>query len=359
MIEISIKKQKLKFIKDFEVVKEYPISTSINGIGNEEGSEKTPIGRHQICEKIGDGVAIGTVFQARKNKGIISRIYKSREEYPYEEESSCITTRILRLMGTQRGVNLSTKEEGIDTFQRFIYIHGTPYEYAIGTPCSKGCIRMRNEDIAELFEFVKDDEKVVIAEEPLERAYRLNNAIEEELGTLFRQLGTEPIVSRYGEVDIAYPASEDEYCILGGHSVVMIVAMSEYKEELPLERAYFQLRDKRIIPLNELGVCVDGSDVLGGLVTEKQYGFGRICFENISFWTIPTVWFIDDEGFIAVDFKGERKEFIIKRGPWKLHSIVREYISKNITGQIKVAEHVPYDVVAKFIEREFFKSNRV
>ena len=168
MIEISIKKQKLKFIKDFEVVKEYQISTSINGIGNEKGSKKTPIGRHCICEKIGEGATMGVVFQERKNTGIISRIYKRREEYPCKEEFPCITTRILRLKGMERGFNASSMEKGIDTFSRCIYIHGTPYEYSIGVPNSKGCIRMRNKDIAELFELVEERESVTIAEDPNE-----------------------------------------------------------------------------------------------------------------------------------------------------------------------------------------------
>ncbi len=193
----------------------------------------------------------------------------------------------------------------------------------------------------------------------MDTADRLNKALEKEEFAIFKKQGIEPVITRYGEVDIAYPANEEEYCILGGYAVVMIVAISEDREELPIERAYFQVGDKKTVSLNKLGVSVDGGDLLGDMATEKKDNAGRICFENISFWAIPVAWFIVDDGFIAVDFKGERKEFIILRGPWKLYSRIQEWINKDSAGQIKVAEHVPYDVVAKFIEREFFKNNRV
>ncbi len=159
MIEVFIKNQKLRFLTNSKIVKEYLISTSAKGIGCEEGSEKTPIGQHKICEKIGEGAAIGTIFQERKNIGIISKIYKKRNEYPYLEEADCMTTRILRLEGVEEGIN---KGEGVDTYQRCVYIHGTPYEYSLGSASSHGCIRMKNKDIIELFDLVRNHEKVLV-----------------------------------------------------------------------------------------------------------------------------------------------------------------------------------------------------
>jgi len=188
-------------------------------------------------------------------------------------------------------------------------------------------------------------------------AGRLNNALKDFKS--FKEKGVDPVITRYGEVDIAYPAGEEEYCILGGYAVVMIVAISGDREELPIERAYFQVSDEKPVLLDKLGVSVDGGDLLGDMVTEKKDNAERICFENISFWAIPVCWFQVDAGFIAVDFKGERKEFVILRGPWKLDSRIQECINKHNADQIKVAEHVPYDVLAKFIEREYFESNRV
>jgi len=191
----------------------------------------------------------------------------------------------------------------------------------------------------------------------MDTAERLSNALKPFKG--LQGKGVNPVITRYGEVDIAYPANENEYCVLGGYAVVMIVAVSENRDELPIERAYLQPSDKRIVSLNKLGVSVKGGDLLGDIATEKKDNTGRIYFENISFWAIPVCWFKDDGGLIAVDFKGERKEFVILRGPWKLDSRIQEWINKHSAEQIEVAEHVAYDVMGNFIEREFFNSNRV
>ena len=158
VIHISTKNNILKFYEGGEEKASYPVSTSKCGIGNEYGSNQTPLGRHIICEKIGADVAIGTVFQERKNTGIISRIYKNRGEYPYEE-APCVTTRILWLEGLDEGLN---KGEGIGSKERKIYIHGTPYEYGVGRPASFGCIRMRNKDIISLFDAVEVGDEVEI-----------------------------------------------------------------------------------------------------------------------------------------------------------------------------------------------------
>jgi len=189
-------------------------------------------------------------------------------------------------------------------------------------------------------------------------ADRLNNSLKKELKPLIDQ-GIDPVIARYGEVDIAYPSDEQEYCLLGGYAVVMIVAISDTQDELPIERAYFQIDDIKTVPLDNLGVKVGEGDFLRDVVTEKKGNGDRTVFENISFWVIPALWFVFDKGYIAIDFKGERKNFSILRGPWKLHNHGQEWINKHSAGQLKVAEHVPFDVVAKFIDREFFKNNRV
>ena len=46
---------------------------------------------------------------------------------------------------------------GIDTFDRYIYIHGTNQEHLLGQPVSHGCIRMANRDVAELFDAIGDE----------------------------------------------------------------------------------------------------------------------------------------------------------------------------------------------------------
>ena len=118
------------FGDDGNAEKEYPCSTSRFGPGNAEGSEKTPVGLHRIAEKYGDGEPLGMIFSSTPSG------------------ADLITTRILRLEGLQPGLN---KGRGIDSYERYIYIHGTPEEGLIGTPASHGCIRMKNDDIAELY----------------------------------------------------------------------------------------------------------------------------------------------------------------------------------------------------------------
>ena len=130
--------------KNFE--KKYLISSGKNGTGNEEHSFKTPLGKHSICEKIGENVPIYTVFKSRKNTGI------QCEQLNIETNEDLILTRILRLKGEELGVNVGTKNgKCIDSYQRYIYIHGTNREDLIGEPASNGCIRMNNIDIIELF----------------------------------------------------------------------------------------------------------------------------------------------------------------------------------------------------------------
>ncbi len=140
-VVVSISKQRLYVIKGKKVIKQYPVSTSKYGIGNKDGSYKTPLGKHVICSKIGRHARFGTIFQNRRNTKRIAKIGDDRNQ-------DLITTRILRLQGLEKGKN---KGKRIDTYERCIYIHGTAEEHLIGKPASHGCIRMKNRDIAELF----------------------------------------------------------------------------------------------------------------------------------------------------------------------------------------------------------------
>ena len=146
-IDVSVHDQRLILTRDGEELRSYPISTSRFGIGTEEGSLKTPLGRFRIAEKIGDGAATGTIFKARVALG---------PDDPLPDTEDFITSRILWLDGLE--------EENANTRNRFIYIHGTKHEDEIGTPASHGCIRMRNADVIELFELVDETTQVVIRE---------------------------------------------------------------------------------------------------------------------------------------------------------------------------------------------------
>lgn len=147
-IVVSIKNQKLTLFENDVLIKEYPVSTSKYGIGFEEGSNKTPTGNFEISEKIGEGVQIGTIYQFRKPTGNIVN---------GTEHEALISTRILRLRG------LDT--ENANTEKRCIYIHGgNSKDGWVGTtPKSHGCVRMKNENIIELFDLVEKGTSVVIS----------------------------------------------------------------------------------------------------------------------------------------------------------------------------------------------------
>jgi len=130
----------------------YPISTAANGMGNRLDSFKTPLGTHRIRQKVGGGETRGMIFVAREPIGEIVRSLDNRDK----DE---ITSRILWLDGLQEGIN----KGGVhDTYSRYIYIHGTSDEKRIGEPVSAGCIRMKNDDVIELFDEVLVDDIVVI-----------------------------------------------------------------------------------------------------------------------------------------------------------------------------------------------------
>ena len=151
LIESSL--QRLHWIDiDAENNRSYTISTALNGMGNRLDSFKTPFGIHRIRQKIGGGEPCGMVFKAREPTGRIARSMDNQEQ----DE---ITSRILWLDGLEEGFN---KGGAYDTYSRYIYIHGTSDEKRIGKAVSAGCIRMKNDDVIELFDEVMVDDIVLI-----------------------------------------------------------------------------------------------------------------------------------------------------------------------------------------------------
>jgi len=146
-IDISIREQLLRLKRDDETLRTYPISSSRFGLGSKEGSMKTPLGEFRVAEKIGHEAAPGTIFKARVALG---------PDDPLPDTEDFITSRILWLEGLD--------EDNANTRDRFIYIHGTKHEDKIGQPDSHGCIRMRNDDVIELFDLVDETTPVVIRE---------------------------------------------------------------------------------------------------------------------------------------------------------------------------------------------------
>ena len=144
LLFVSIENQKMYRIQSKDIIETYDISTSKYGIGNQMGSNKTPTGLHKINSKYGhktpvNGRMIGRVFY-----GQIAKIFSDTTTSKTDD----ITSRILWLEGLENGIN---KGDNIDSYKRYIYIHGTSEEGRIGIPSSHGCVRMKNKDVIDLF----------------------------------------------------------------------------------------------------------------------------------------------------------------------------------------------------------------
>ncbi|MBI3371189.1 MAG: L,D-transpeptidase [Betaproteobacteria bacterium] len=157
-IRIDIAKQALELLDDDgRLVKRYPVSTAANGLGEKDGSCCTPRGRHIVRAKIGAGQPLGAVFVGRRPTG---EIWTAELDAKFPGRDWMLT-RILWLSGCEPGFN---RLGDVDTMRRMIYIHGTPDSAEMGKPGSHGCVRMRNEDIAELFDLVPPYNEVEIAQ---------------------------------------------------------------------------------------------------------------------------------------------------------------------------------------------------
>lgn len=158
---VSVSEQKMFYKQQDEILATYPVSTAEKGVGNHSGSLQTPLGLHRVAERFGEGAAIGTWFKGRQSTGRIVEILTE----PKKADGDYVTTRILWLQGLEPGVNQGRNTEGIvvDSYRRYIYIHGTPEEGLIGQPASHGCVRMLNADVIELFEKVPTGTLVYIA----------------------------------------------------------------------------------------------------------------------------------------------------------------------------------------------------
>ncbi len=156
-IDIALGEQSLRLLRGGVLVAEYPISTARAGTGEKMGSFCTPRGHHRIRAKIGAGMPLGTVFKGRRPTG---EIYDSALAARFPERD-WILSRILWLGGLEPGRN---RYGEVDSQRRYIYIHGTPDTEPMGIPASIGCVRMRNDDVIELFDRVPAGTSVYLHE---------------------------------------------------------------------------------------------------------------------------------------------------------------------------------------------------
>ncbi len=154
LLAVRIATQTMQFFLNNELVKSYVISTSLRPPSNIKGSLGTPRGLHVIAERIGAGQPPGMVFRSRVAIGRHFQEIVGANEHP-----NLITSRILWLRGVEPGINLGGE---VDTYDRYVYIHGTNHEDRLGHPQSAGCVLMGNLDIVELYEQVRAGDQVWI-----------------------------------------------------------------------------------------------------------------------------------------------------------------------------------------------------
>ena len=148
---MDVAAQVVRLVRGDTTVGSWPVSTAAAGLDNRDGSGGTPPGVHRVARKIGAGAPLETIFASREPTGELW----NGESDPRD----LILGRILTLEGREDGVN---RGPGVDSRERYIYLHGTNHEDRLGIPCSHGCVRLARRDIAAVFDLVEPGDPVVI-----------------------------------------------------------------------------------------------------------------------------------------------------------------------------------------------------
>lgn len=152
VLYVSVRSQRMYHVRGRMIQQEYLISTSAKGLGQVQDSYRTPTGLHYVRERIGEGLPPWSVIKERVCTGELA-------DSCQDASADLITSRILWLSGMEAGIN---KGGQVDSYDRWIYIHGTADECSLGAPSSHGCIRMRNSDVITLFDEIPVGALVVI-----------------------------------------------------------------------------------------------------------------------------------------------------------------------------------------------------
>ncbi len=150
-VRVSVPQQRMAVYRQGVEIARYRVSTSKYGLGSEPGSYRTPLGKLAIARKIGGGSPAGMRFKNRRPTGEIVPVNAPGRDP--------IVTRILWLKGLE--------SRNANTYERLIYIHGTPEERNLGTPVSYGCIRMASRDIIKFYNTVGEGTRVTVTEQEM------------------------------------------------------------------------------------------------------------------------------------------------------------------------------------------------
>jgi lipoprotein-anchoring transpeptidase ErfK/SrfK len=155
LLLVSISEQKMYYLKDNKIINTFVISSSEYGTGSKAGSNKTPLGLHKVKSKYGDETPINGRMIGRVFYGQIATLYNDTTKSKTDD----VTSRIFWLEGLEKDKN---KGKGIDSYKRYIYIHGTSEEGRLGKPASHGCIRMKNKEVIDLYKLIEVGTLVLI-----------------------------------------------------------------------------------------------------------------------------------------------------------------------------------------------------
>lgn len=161
---VDVAAQRLHLMHGTTPLDNWPVSTAAAGVDARENSGGTPPGVHRILQRIGQGAPPGMVFVSREATG---RVWPHDHDCGADgvgggsdaHSADLILTRVITLDGLEDGVN---RGPGVDSAERYIYLHGTNAEERLGTPCSHGCVRLANADVITLFDLVREGDPVVI-----------------------------------------------------------------------------------------------------------------------------------------------------------------------------------------------------
>jgi hypothetical protein len=145
LLVVSLPEQRLACLVPGQPQRVYRVSTSRRGAGSRKDSQGTPLGWHGVAARIGEDARPGQVFVSRRP---VRRVLPPAA-WTSGSDNDLVLTRILHLRGLEPGRNAG---EGVDSFRRCIYLHGTNQEQLLGRPASHGCVRLSNHDVMEVFD---------------------------------------------------------------------------------------------------------------------------------------------------------------------------------------------------------------
>lgn len=149
LLLVQVSRQTMDMVVADTVITTFPVSTSRHGTGNRQHSYRTPLGLHEVVARFGRDEPAGRVFRGR----VPTQEQVPPANWTRDADEDLVMSRILWLCGREPGINAGP---GIDSYERFIYIHGTNEEHRLGQPASKGCIRMANQAVIDLFHAVEN-----------------------------------------------------------------------------------------------------------------------------------------------------------------------------------------------------------